>query len=330
MAQRFFRNIENIYRGARHFGLIGNGDQRQTATKIPDYQGELPSAKVDPFDASLRFSGSLPTVDIEAAATREPRNNVFNDFFDQQANEENQRLAALQAQSGSVSSLEFDTSRGIPRGIPEQDWRARIRPKNSLDSNSNLGVNPYFQGKLLEPIRQTGGLVFQYTPSILVTGSANWNSTHGVGQNYPVYTYNNSSPPSLPITSSFTANTEAEARYMLAVLHWCRGITKSAFGNQDVTSGLYGTPPPVLLFEYLGKNGFNGVPVIVTDYQYTYDQNVDYVPVRVGNSDDDITFLPVKIDITITLQIALTPSKIRNSFSITDFINGSAYGNGFI
>jgi hypothetical protein len=201
-----------------------------------------------------------------------------------------------------------------------------------------VNENPYFgvtgdspvTGDLLEPIRQTGGLVFQYTPSILVTGSANWNSTHGVGQNYPVYTYNNSSPPSLPITSSFTANTEAEARYMLAVLHWCRGITKSAFGNQDVASGLYGTPPPVLLFEYLGKNGFNGVPVIVTDYQYTYDQNVDYVPVRVGNSDDDITFLPVKIDITITLQIALTPSKIRSSFSITDFINGSAYGNGFI
>mgnify|MGYP001554127851 FL=1 len=321
MAQRFFRNIENIYRGARHFGLIGNGDQRQTATKIPDYQGELPSAKVDPFDASLRFSGSLPTVDIEAAATREPRNNVFNDFFDQQANEENQRLKALQAQTGSVSSLNFDTGRGIPK----QDWRARIRPKNS-----DVDDNPYFQGKLLAPIRQSGGLVFQYTPDIFVSGTANWNSTHGVGQNYPVWTYNNSTPPSLPIISSFTANTEAEARYMLAVLHWCRGITKSSFGEQDYASNLYGTPPPVLYFEYLGKHGFKQVPVIVSSYSYSYPNNVDYVPVRVGTSDDDITFLPVKIDVTINMDVAFTPEQVRRDFSIGKFIRGEAYDNGFI
>lgn len=282
MAQRFFRNIENIIRGAQHFGLIG-GNQQKTAT-----------------DTGVQTGGQ----------------NVFNEsgIF---GPAEQAELEALAAQTGTAASLEFTTGDGIPK----VDWRARIRPKNDINSNE------YFAGSILEPIRNSGGLVFQYTPSIYVSGAANWNSAQGVGQNYPVWTYNNSTPPSIPIVGTFTANTAAEARYMLAVMHWVRGITKSAFGIDDYSSGKYGTPPPVLVFEYLGEAGFNAVPVIVTSYAYAYAPEVDYVPVDLGGS---ITYVPVKIELTINTEVAHVPSTAREKFSIERFVNGTAYGDGFI
>lgn len=282
MAQRFFRNIENLYRGARHFGLIGDNGPTK--------------------------SGGLPPGTGQ-------RRNVFNEsgIFEEVREAE---LAAIQAQTGQQASLGFDET-----GIEQFDWRARIRPKN--DINENL----YFSGDILAPLRQSGGLVFQYTPDILVSGAANWNATHGVGQNYPVYTYNNSTPPQLPITSTFTANTQDEARYMLAVIHWCRSITKSSFGNDDYAQGRYGTPPPIVLFEYLGTAGFNSVPIVVQSYSYTYPPDVDYVPVKIGS---DITYTPVKIQITLNTDVAFTPNTVRNAFSIESFVNGTAYGGGFV
>lgn len=285
MAQRFFRNVENLYRGARHFGLIG-GDRSDSAAN------PLPSGR---------------------------RRNVFNEagiFGDAQQAE----LDALQSQTENVNTLEFASGDGVPK----TDWRARIRPKNT-----SIEDNIYFGGNILKPLRDSGGLVFQYTPNLYVGGAANWVPTHGVGQNYPVYTYNNSTPPSLPIVSTFTANTEYEARYMLAVMHWSRSITKSSFGEEDYASGRYGTPPPILQFEYLGEHGFNRVPIVVTGYAYSYPPDVDYVPVMVPGSEKP-TFVPVKIELTLNTEVAFTPDKVRSEFSIEKFIRGENYDGGFI
>ena len=214
------------------------------------------------------------------------------------------------------------------------DWRARLRPKNGgkdIFWKGMGGSNPGPTGDyLMRPLYESNGLIWQYTPNMLVNGRATYNLSEFYGQNYPTVTYKNSAPPTLIVASDFTANTIDEARYMLGVLHFLRVATKSYFGDTAVENGMYGTPPPVMLFEYLGDHGFNKVPVVVTDYTYNFPDNVDYVPVQTTIGSKEVTYVPVQTNIAVTLQPTYTPHKLRKQFDLNAFATGQQYKDGFI
>ncbi|MDA8915688.1 hypothetical protein N9I01_00515 [bacterium] len=228
----------------------------------------------------------------------------------------------------------FTPATGKQKGITSNvDWRARLRPKNGgrdlfwrgADESANAGTD-----YLLKPLFDAGGLVWQYTPDVLVSAQVNYNQTDFHGQNYPVMTYKNTIPPSIPITSDFSANTVPEARYLLAVMHFCKVATKSFGGDAAVASGFYGTPPPVLLFEYLGHHGFNKVPVVLTSYSMNLAADVDYVPVATGVNDESVTYVPTMCNFQINLQPTYTPHKLRKRFDLQSFTTGKNYKDGFI
>lgn len=211
------------------------------------------------------------------------------------------------------------------------DWRARLRPKR--------GGEPYVYGEayenegtnILQPIINSNGLVWQYTPQIFVAAGANYHQYDLQGMNYPIYAYQNSRPPELPIAAEFTANNIDEARYLLAIMHFLKIVTKSYSGDAAVAQGVAGTPPPVLLFEYLGEHGFNKVPVILKDYSIQYSEDVDYVPVHYKmGSKDTVTYVPTAALVSINLSVNYTPKKLRKQFDITGLTTGAAYSDGFI
>lgn len=240
------------------------------------------------------------------------------------ANTVNNRIAEIQQQTGLVGDVAVYTDASSELS-DSYDWRARLRPKNG-------GIKRFYSletgsANLLEPIKMSGGLIWQYTPSLTMTGTANYTQTLLHGMNYPINTYNNSSPPELSVSSDFTANDITEARYLLAVMAFLRICTKSHFGDDSVARGTFGLPPPVLLFEYLGDHGFNKVPVVVSSWTMQLADDVDYVPVQVR---DTITYVPSKTNITITLLPTYAPHKVRSRFSLESVTNGSAYKDGFI
>lgn len=206
------------------------------------------------------------------------------------------------------------------------DWRARLRPKNGgirkFYSKDNNELN-----YLLKPLEDAGGLVWQYTPNIFLSGSAEYNEALMQGMNYPINTFISSRPPEIPITADFSANNITEARYLLAVMTFLKVCTKAYFGDDAVAKGTAGTPPPVLLFEYLGDHGFNKVPVVVTNYSIQFPDNVDYVPVQVGET---VTYVPTLTNIMISLKPQYSPHKVRTRFSLENITSGAAYKDGFI
>jgi hypothetical protein len=160
-----------------------------------------------------------------------------------------------------------------------------------------------------------------------MSGSAEYNETMMQGMNYPINTFISSRPPDIPITADFSANDIYEARYLLAVMTFLKVCTKAAFGDDAVAKGTAGTPPPVLLFEYLGDHGFNKVPVVVTNWSMQLPDNVDYVPVVVN---DTTTYVPTLTNIMINLKPQYTPHKLRRRFSVEGVTSGAQYKDGFI
>jgi hypothetical protein len=209
------------------------------------------------------------------------------------------------------------------------DWRARLRPKSGgKEKFYSAGTDADY---LLRPIKESNGLVWQYTPSVTMGGTVEYNQTLLHGMNYPINTFINSRPNEINITGEFTANDIYEARYMLAMLIFMRISTKAYFGDAAVAEGTFGTPPPVMLFEYLGEHGFNKVPVVITSYGTTLPDDIDYVPVVCGPGEmTTVTYLPTKLNLSVTLTPSYTPHKVRSRFNLTDVTNGKAYKRGFI
>ena len=206
----------------------------------------------------------------------------------------------------------------------KKDWRARLRPKAG-------GAEKFYSATgndwLMKPIQESGGMVWQYVPAVTLTSTVEYHQTHTQGQNYPIRTYNLSTPTDIPISSDFTANDLDEARYLLAIMTFLKVATKGYFGDAAVVSGDYGTPPPVLLFEYLGDYGFNKIPVVVQSYLLQLPEDVDYVPVKF---EDTVTYVPTKVTLSVILLPTYTPHRLRRDFNINDIASGKLYRQGYI
>lgn len=256
------------------------------------------------------FGGGSP--DLRDNAFRETINARFN------------QVLAGTVQASQIQVSDPDSSGQLAQ---KYDWRARLRPKNG-------GIDQFYQAEitgsgeyLLRPLKEAGGLVWQYTPTIFMSGTAEYNSALMQGMNYPINTFINSRPPDIPVTADFTANDIYEARYLLAVMAFLKICTKAQFGDPAVAKGTAGTPPPVLLFEYLGDHGFNKVPVVVSNYSIQLPDDVDYVPVEVAGT---VTYVPTRTNITVTLLPTYTPDKLRRRFDLDAVTSGQAYRDGFI
>ena len=76
------------------------------------------------------------------------------------------------------------------------------------------------------PLIDTNGILFPYTPTISVSHTAQYTGAHPPHSNYVQHSYNASSVDAINIDGYFTANNSDEARYVFAVLHFYEVHTK--------------------------------------------------------------------------------------------------------
>lgn len=149
-----------------------------------------------------------------------------------------------------------------------RDWRFRIRLAPQSDALYRSG-NP----GILQPLTVTDGVVFPYTPQIMVNYQANYSESTPTHSNYKQYFYQSSQISDIQITGTFTAQSTKEADYLLAATHFFRSCTKMFYG-QDANRG---NPPPLVFLEGFGDNQFNEHPCVVQQFNYVLPPDVDYV-----------------------------------------------------
>ncbi len=200
----------------------------------------------------------------------------------------------------------YDTSVGVTSVASSADQRIKISPKPTQRSAILTGV--------LEPLAATGGLVFPYTPSITLQGNTNYNPLEPVHSNQDYQVYMNTPSVDVTISGVFTAQNETEAKYLLACLHFLRVFTKMHFGN-DSNAGL---PPPQLLLDGYGTYMFNGLSVILRNFETSLSEDVDYVTVNLNNGTSKV---PTLTTISVMLTVQQTPQKAK-TFNWDSFAKG--------
>ena len=232
--------------------------------------------------------------------------------------------------------------------MPQIDWRARLQPKSfDRTSSANDILGPNDPSNILFPLWITNGVLFPYTPAITTGYTVDYDPSAFIHTNYGYNAYVRSYPKPIGLTAKFTAQSDAEAMYLLAVIHFFRSVTKSYFGVNPYNKA--GTPPPTLIFNYLGDYQFNNVPVVVKTFDYTYEENIDYVQVMtstIGNpnktgsidrqvslpagSSKGFTYVPTQISVSVEMDTQYIPIDIRNNFNLDKFRQGKLINQGYI
>ena len=232
---------------------------------------------------------------------------------------------------------------------PVPDWRVRLSLAPGANYLYKVGIGA---AGILNPLQETEGVIFPYTPAISVAYAANYTPFDPTHSNYKIYQYTNSSVDSFSITCDFTAQDTTEANYLLAVIHFFKSITKMFYGKDQNPKP--GTPPPLCYLSGLGEFQFDNHPLAITGFTYSLPIDVDYIralpqpatsgagqsttasSVRVltaglgatdpkwstGSSTGKPTYVPTKMQISITAHPIVSRNNISNKFSLKEYATG--------
>jgi hypothetical protein len=150
-----------------------------------------------------------------------------------------------------------------------QDWRARLYLPGMDDRINEV----YSKGQILEPIRESKGLIFPYTPTITISHNVTYGEQSLTHQNYQFIAYQNSKVSDIQINGDFYVQDWNEALYWIAAVHFLRSVTKMYAGENIYV----GNPPPILKFSAYGDYVFKNVPVVVKSFSVTLPKEVDYI-----------------------------------------------------
>jgi hypothetical protein len=244
-----------------------NYNNSTTSTAYDDDGNLNPGWAVDELGI-VYFAGLGPPLTKPATIEESvfnPRQEVQESVFDPSAGGSAKGLSGQTNQTRSTATVQdtvnFQT---------KQDWRVRLSLAPSatyLYKAENPGI--------LKPLKDTDGVIFPYLPTVNVNYTANYDPQELTHSNYKAYQYRSSSVEQVQIAGDFTAQDTAEANYMLAVIHFFRSVTKMFYGQDQNPKP--GTPPPLVFLYGLGDFQFNAHPLVVTSFNYSLPNDVDYI-----------------------------------------------------
>jgi hypothetical protein len=187
-----------------------------------------------------------------------------------------------------------------------------------IKDQTNLFIE---KSTVFAPLKKTGGLLFPFTPTISTTHKANYEVESLIHTNYGNPYYKNSVVDNINIQGRFTAQTDEEGQYVMAMIHFFRTVTKMFYG----ASSNRGSPPPVLFLDAHGKYMFDHIPVVVSSFQYTLPNDVNYITTTINGIE---TKVPVDLNVTVDLIPTYSRNKISNEFDLVKFSNGGMLTKG--
>ena len=182
----------------------------------------------------------------------------------------------------------------------------------SSASGSSSGGTP------LDPIMATGGLLFPFNPTISEGVNVSYEPMKIVHSNESYYVYQSTDNQQINLGDCvWVADTFANARYVLSVIHFLRTYSFMDFGR-----GRSGKPPSPMWFSAYGHYGFDRVPVLMqkADWSWPSNEEVDYVGIpEPGTSEWDscqLASAPAGSGLTSTgLPTNLLPSSLQGAAS---------------
>jgi len=156
------------------------------------------------------------------------------------------------------------------------DWRVRLSLPNWVSFKNSA---------VLAPLKEAGGLVFPYTPTISIKANSSYDTVPVTQTNYPFKVWKNSDPGTIEINAKMNVEDAEQAKYWIAAVHFLRSLAHQFSGNDPKA----GNPPPIVFLNGYGNYVFKNVPVVLTSFSTTLPEDADYIACEVvGSAAGDI------------------------------------------
>ncbi len=220
-------------------------------------------------------------------------------------------------------------------------------------------------GVYLAPRNPVGGLTileFPYTPQIDYSNDVKYDSFNLTHTNYQPYAYVRTENPQLSLQCKFSAHTKDHFEMSERAIRFLRTYTKMNYGREDPERG---QPPRILRFFAYGNPVFNNIPVVISKFNITFPEDVDYIKGSVdlsnnkvvvknaenvgsratatndttatdrgtvlGSADKDkAIYLPAFFQISISLLVQQNIARTVNEFTLEKFATGQMSKYGYI
>lgn len=177
-------------------------------------------------------------------------------------------------------------------------------------------------------LTEFASIVFTVMPIVDENRSASYDSltpTHHPGS---IQAYKTTSSRTFNINGKFISRSIDEANRTLKYLNTIRSWVMPYYGSGTAESytNKIGLPPEILRFNAYGDKNLKDIPVVLTNYSWTYPEDVDYV--QAIDADNKSYPVPRVIEISLSIMESYAPNEL-SKFDLLAYKNGDlnkAYG----
>ncbi len=144
-----------------------------------------------------------------------------------------------------------------------------------------------YSGVYLRPRNPVAGgpsvLEFPYTPQIDYSNDVKYDSFNLTHTNYQPYAYARTENPQLTLQCKFSSHTKEHFTISENAIRFLRTYTKMNYGRNDPDRG---QSPRILRFFAMGNPIFYNVPVVISRFNVTFPEDVDYIKGEFGTGEN--------------------------------------------
>ena len=224
-----------------------------------------------------------------------------------------------------------------------------------------------YSGVYLKPRNPIAGgpniLEFPYTPQIEYSNDVKYDSFNLTHTNYQPYAYARTENPQLTLSAKFSSHTKDHFNIAERAIRFLRIYTKMNYGREDVDRG---QTPRILRFFAMGNPIFYNVPVVISRFNITFPEDVDYIKgmadfsdaktnvttvenvgarpqaqpepgvmvvndaLQVTSTKDKFIYLPAVFQVSISLLVQQNIARTVREFTLEKFASGQMSNQGYI
>lgn len=170
-------------------------------------------------------------------------------------------------------------------------------------------------------LKNLGGIIFPYTPSISYEHRADYSNVPVMHSNFALNFYQRSYATNISVSGKFTVQNDFDANVYLSTVHLLRALTKMLSGGEDGS----GSPPPVCRLDAYGDFMLKNVPVAISSFKIDLPDGVDYFTIE--GYPFNGTSVPTISTISLTLIPMYSRAEMRD-FTVDDWLNNAKTRKG--
>lgn len=201
-----------------------------------------------------------------------------------------------------------------------QDYMVKLEQWNQNTNEKLTTWNP--------DLGLLSSIVFTVMPIVDENRSASYDSLTPTQHPGSIQVYKTTSSRTFNINGKFVSRSIDEANKTLKYLNTIRSWVMPYYGSGTAESypNKIGLPPEILRFNAYGDKNLKDIPVVLTNYSWTYPEDVDYV--QAVDSDNKSYPVPRIIEISLSIMECYAPNE-SSKFDLLAYKNGDlnkAYG----